>query len=177
MPLLLDISGFEALFEVNYQPLCATAYRIVQDKDIAEGIVQDVFYKLWERRDSLRISSTLKAHLFQSTIDHSVNYIKLYRNAIKSPSQIRREPGSGVGFIGRSPALKEGHLVEVAVKSLPEPSRLVFLLSRYEQLCYKQIAERLDISVKTVETQMIKAFRYLKDYLLPVFLFFSCIFF
>ncbi len=96
MPLLLDISGFEALFEVNYQPLCATAYRIVQDKDIAEDIVQDVFYKLWERRDSLRISSTLKAHLFQNTIDHSVNYIKLYKNAIKSSRQPRLEPDSGI---------------------------------------------------------------------------------
>jgi len=175
MPLLLDISGFEALFEVNYQPLCATAYRIVQDKDIAEDIVQDVFYKLWERRDSLRISSTLKAHLFQNTIDHSVNYIKLYKNAIKSSRQPRLEPASGIKSI-EPLALKEGHRVEVAVKSLPEPCRLVFLLSRYEQLSYKQIAERLDISVKTVENQMPKAFRYLKSYLLAVFIFLTGIF-
>lgn len=169
MSLLLDISGFEALFQVNYRPLCATAYRILQDRDLAEDIVQDIFHKLWENRDSLEINTSLKAYLFKSAINQSINYNKKYRNALSRELNFGLETGSDTNSTADSIDFKETSLrVDAAIKALPEACRAVFILSRYEQLSYKAIAEHLDISVKTVESQMTKALKHLRKWLLLI---------
>lgn len=178
MSLMLDISGFEALFQVNYQALCASSYRIVQDKDIAEDIVQDVFYRLWEKRDRLVITSSLKAYLFQSTINQSLNYIKKYKNALKREDLYGSETMDDVNDVEQAMALKEvNQRVEAAVKALPEACRMVFVLSRYDQLSYKEIASKLDISVKTVEGQMSKALKHLRSWLLTGIILLNLFFF
>jgi len=178
MSLMLDISGFEALFQVNYRLLCATSYRIVQDKDIAEDIVQDVFFKLWEKREVLIINTSLKAYLFQSTINQSLNYIRKYKNALKRESAYGEDTASHSNFVEQAMALKEiGSRIDTAMNALPEACRTVFVLSRYEQLSYKQIAVKLDISVKTVENHMVKALKHLRKWLLFFAVLFSAIFF
>mgnify|MGYP003574954400 CR=1 FL=1 len=178
MSLMLDISGFEALFQVNYQALCASSYRIVQDRDIAEDIVQDVFYRLWEKRDSLVITSSLKAYLFQSTINQSLNYIKKYKNALKREDLYGSETMDDINDVEQAMALKEvNQRVEAAVKALPEACRMVFVLSRYDQLSYKEIASKLDISVKTVEGQMSKALKHLRSWLLTGIILINLFFF
>lgn len=172
MSLLLDISGFEALFQVNYRPLCASAYRIVQNKDIAEDIVQDVFIKLWEKRNSLTISTSLKAYLFQSVINQSINYNKKHRNAQIRESLFIASIGLDTDTTTEQIDYKETSIrIDAAIKSLPQACRMVFVLSRYEHLSYKQIGEQLRISVKTVENQMTKALKLLRDRLLWMYLF------
>ncbi len=167
MSLLLDISGFEALFQVHYQPLCATAYRIVQDKAIAEGIVQNVFRKVWERRDLLKVAIPLKAYLTQTTINHSIYYTRKYGDSLKGDKQWGPEAEADIKFTAHLMALKEvGSQIDVAVKSLPDVCRMIFILSRYEQLSYNEIAACLNISVKVVENQMAKALEHLRKYLL-----------
>ena len=170
MSLLLDISGFEALFQVNYKALCYSAYRIVQDKDIAEDIVQDVFYKLWEKKDSLVIHTSLKAYLFQSTIHQSINYNRKYQNTLSRELQFGMQTGIDVNSTEQALDFKEASSrVEAAIRALPEGCRTVFLLSRYEHLSYKEIADTLNISVKTVENQMTKALKHLRNWLLLAF--------
>lgn len=167
MSLLLDISGFEALFQVNYQPLCVTAYRIVQDKDVAEDIVQDIFEKLWEKRESLTINSSLKAYLIQSAINQSLNYLKKNKNALSRESFYSSAADENANTTEQAIALKEvSRRADQAIRALPDACRTVFILSRYEQMSYKQIAEKLNISVKTVENQMTKALKHLRRYLL-----------
>lgn len=167
MALFLDISGFEALFHMHYAALCSTAWRIVLDKDIAEDIVQNVFYRLWKERDTLTINTSLKDHLSESTIRQSVNYIKRYKNTLR-----REEPsGAGTGHtVNSSERLMEieevGALVETVVKSLPDSCRIVFVLIRYEHLRYKKIAEHLDIPVRKVENYMMEAMKHFNRYLL-----------
>ena len=174
MSIMLVISGFEALFQVNYQPLCATSFRIIQDKDIAEDIVQDVFFKLWEKREVLTINTSLKAYLFQSTINQSLNYIRKYKNALKRESAYGEDIASHSNFVEMAMAQKDaGSKIDGAVNALPEASRTVFVLNRYEQLSYKQIAAKLDISVKTVENHMVKSLKHLRKWLL----FFAILFF
>lgn len=175
MSLLLDISSFEALFQVNYRPLCATSYRIVQDKDIAEDIIQDIFLKLWEKRETLTINTSLKAYLFQSAINQSINYNKKYQNALSRELHFGLETGSDANTTEETFEFKETSLrVNAALKALPEGCRTVFVLSRYEQLSYKEISNQLGISVKTVEAQMTKALKHLKRWLLMlVTLFFT----
>jgi len=170
MSLLLDISGFEALFQVNYRPLCATAYRIVQDRDVAEDIVQDVFFKLWEKKDTLIISTSLKAYLFQSVINQSINYNKKYQNSLSREIHFGIETGGDINTISQDMDYKETSIrVEAAIKALPEACRTVFVLSRYEHYSYKDIARHLDISVKTVENQMTKALKHLRRWILLLF--------
>lgn len=167
MSLLLDISGFEALFQVNYRALCATSYRIVQDRDAAEDIVQDIFFKLWEKKDILTINTSLKAYLFQSAINQSINYNKKYKNSLSREGIFNAELGSETDFTSQQMDFKETSIrVDAAIKALPEACRTIFVLSRYEQLSYKEIAKQLEISVKTVENQMTKALKHLRNWLL-----------
>jgi RNA polymerase sigma-70 factor, ECF subfamily len=169
MSLLLDITGFEALFQVNYQPLCTTSFRIVQDKDIAEDIVQDIFIKLWERRETLVIETSLKAYLIRSTINQSLNYLKKYRNTLEREFAFGAEIGAESNVTEDTVLFRElSKKAEQAISALPEGCRLVFVLSRHEQLSYREISARLNISVKTVENQMSRALRHLRRYLLPV---------
>ncbi|WP_207427771.1 RNA polymerase sigma-70 factor [Pedobacter sp. SYSU D00535] len=164
---MFDISSFEALFQVNYASLCATSYRIVQDRDIAEDIVQDVFVKLWEKKDEIKITTSLKAYLFQSTINQSLNYLKKYKNSLNRETAFGRETGVDINSTEQIMALKEvSRRVDEVVEALPDACRTVFILSRYEQLSYKAIAEKLNISVKTVENHMTKALKYLRKHLL-----------
>jgi RNA polymerase sigma-70 factor (ECF subfamily) len=172
MSLSFDISGFESLFQVNYQPLCAAAYRIVQDKDIAEDIVQDVFIKVWQKRESLDISISVKAYLFKSTINQSLNHIKKVSNMNEREAQYTSEYNDDVNSTEQIIALKETRQrIDAAIKALPQACRTVFILSRYEHLSYKEIASELDISIKTVENQMVKALKYLRKCLSLLFLF------
>lgn len=167
MPLLLDISGLEALFHANYPSLCITAYRLVGDKDMAEDIVQDVFYRMWSGREELQIKSTLKAYLTTQVILQSICYLKgsaipsdRFMPYYKEPSARKDDPCCHM-------ALKEvGQNMDVAIKSLPETCRLVFVLRRYESLSYKQIATVLAVPEHTLSHQMTYALDQLRRSLL-----------
>jgi RNA polymerase sigma-70 factor, ECF subfamily len=164
MSLLLDISGFEALFQVNYLQLVKTAYRITQDKDIAEDIVQDVFIKMWQNQDSKAITTSLKSYLFGCTINQSLNYIKKIRIVNAREELYSLE---SVNYGESEPELREmNRQTENALNLLPPACRTVFILSRYEQLSYKEIAHRLDLPFKMVEAQMVKALKHLRNCLL-----------
>ena len=164
MSLLLDISGFEALFQVNYLQLVKTAYRIIQDKDIAEDIVQDVFIKMWQNQDPKTITTSLKAYLFQNTIHQSLNYIKKIRNVNAKEELYSLElVNYGESELGIRDTNRQ---IENALNLLPPACRTIFILSRYEQLSYKEIAHSLDLPFKMVEAQMVKALKHLRNCLL-----------
>lgn len=164
MSLLLDISGFEALFEVNYLPLVKTAYRITQDKDIAEDIVQDVFIQMWNLKDPSEIAVPLKMYLFQRTIQQSLAYIKKIKK-VDANEELYTEDAPTGGELNR--ALKESNRqIENALNMLPPACRIIFILSRYEHLSYKEISQQLNIPFKTVESQMTTALKHLRKCML-----------
>ena len=176
MSLLLDISAFEALFQVNYQSLVKTAYRITQDKDIAEDIVQDVFIKTWQVKDAHEIETSLKAYLFRCTIHQSISYIRKIKK-VDAKEELYSSETINSGDINM--ALKEtNRQIENALNMLPPACRIIFILSRYEQLSYKEIAQELNIPFKTVESQMTIALKHLRRCLLLFsLLLISCFFF
>jgi len=166
---------FDEIFRTYYGELVVYCLRFVADQDMAEDIVQDMFVKLWLRHDDLNIQSSLQAYLYRATKNHALNHL----NQLKIQDKYKEY----IGFLTlngtESPLekLQESDLelkIKHAVLSLPEKRREVFELSRHEGLKNKQIAERLNISVKTVENQMTKALEqlrnFLKDYL-PVLFF------
>ncbi len=168
---------FDEIFRAYYGELISYCLRYVYEQDIAEDIVQDMFVKMWLRHADLQIQTSLKAYLYRATQNHALNHL----NQLKIQEKYRQFVGFSAINGSESPLdkLQETDLelkIKHAVLSLPEKRREVFELSRQEGLKNRQIAERLNISVKTVENQMTKALEqlrgFLKEYLPVIFFFF-----
>ena len=169
-------SAIEMLFKTYYGPLCQYAYSFLRDQDEAEEVVQNAFVNIWDRREELAIQTSVKSYLYRMVRNACLNVIKHQRVRMEHESHEKAlgEPvheGTGQELIASELERRIAH----AMKTLPEQCRLVFQLSRFEELKYAEIADQLNISVKTVENHMGKALRLmreqLKDYL-PVLLVF-----
>ena len=153
-----DIRAFEELFRKFYEDLCRWAYRYLRDEDSSEEIVQDLFYHLWRDRMDLRIEISVKSYLYKAVSNNCKMLLKKInrRSAIESELANRPEPFREEA----SEMLEAKEITEVVNKTLaelPERPALIFRMSRYEGMKYREIAEKLSISVKTVEANMGKA--------------------
>lgn len=172
-----DERAMESLFRESYQRLCNYANTILNDIDESEEVVQQVFVQLWEKREKMEISTSVQSYLFKSVRNTCLNKIKhakvrqIYAEEVTALAQ-QSEPATETTFHNELQSQ-----IQAAIESLPEQCRLVFKLSRFEELKYSEIAEELGISVKTVENHMGKALRImkekLKDYLVVWLLFVS----
>jgi RNA polymerase sigma-70 factor (ECF subfamily) len=161
-----DVTAFEMFFKSYYQPLCNYAYTFIQDKDEAEEIVQSAFLSVWEKRASIDIKTSLKSYLYTMVRNTSLNVIKhekIKQKYVGEALAVEERSHDGVAQAVISSEL-ETKIFE-AMDVLPEQCRLVFKLSRFEELKYAEIAEQLNISVKTVENHMGKALRIMRDQL------------
>lgn len=164
-----DETAFDALFKAYYPPLCRYACSLADgDMDEAEDIVQQVFVRLWEQRGTLDIAWSLRAYLYKTVHNRCLNRI---RDA-KTREQYKIHNAQQMEQQEAHTHTPEPELVERlqrALASLPEQCRRIFELSRFEELKYREIADQLGISIKTVETQMGKALRLMRvqmaDYL------------
>ena len=173
-------ADFEQLFKTHYSALCAYANHFLKDVDAAEEVVQEVMFKLWSNRSTIIISSSVKSYLFRAVRNGCLNVIKHLA--------IREEYHRGRGKEGdvaddAMDTLVVSELqqkIREAIDKLPLERRKVFIMSRYDGLTYQQIADKLSISVKTVENQMGKALKTLREelseYLPWVILFFFDVF-
>ncbi len=158
-----NTKAFEALFHKYYGNLCLYATKILDNDQAAEEVVQDFFVKFWEKKEQISIGTSIKNYLFKSVKNQCLNYIK--HNAIKEnyiaikKSGIQQNPDFEEHFI--EIGLEE--TIEESINSLPEKRREIFLLSREEGLKYREIAKKLNISIKTVETQMGLAIKHLRE--------------
>lgn len=157
---------FEQLFREYYPQLCNYARRYIADRYAAEDIVQDFFCKLWDKRGELLISTSFSSYLYKSVSNLCMNH---FRDA-ETERRVIEFPGDEIHDIGgaESQGLDSRELNEYfgrALMELPEKRREIFELSRFEGLKYHEIAEKLDISIKTVETQMTRSLEFLRKYL------------
>jgi RNA polymerase sigma-70 factor (ECF subfamily) len=158
-----NLKSFEALFRQYYQMLCSYALRFVKDPDTAEEIVQDLFYKLWEKRAELQINTSVKSYLYSAVHNRCLKFIEhrnvetKYRNYyLLHESEIDNEPGDSASI-----SELQG-VIENTLNALPERCSRIFRLNRFEGLKYHEIALKLSISVKTVEANMGKALKLLR---------------
>lgn len=168
-------AGFEKLFHAHYQNLCTYAFYYLKDQAAAEEEVQDIFFNLWKKRAQLEITGSIKSYLYSATRNRCFNFIKhleVRDNYKKHNAVIRKVQEQEMGS---SLEAKELQLrIEAAVDQLPEKRKEIFMMSRYEGLKYREIADQLNISVKTVEHQMVKALAFLREQLvdyLPLWLY------
>jgi RNA polymerase sigma-70 factor (family 1) len=174
----LDISQeFDAVFRMWYPVLCRYAISILASQAEAEDLVQQVFLKLWEKRNDLDINTSLKAYLYRMVHNACLNHMRSQKN--KSTESIEEYL---VPVESHTPerALTSAELdarIQNALQRLPKECRRIFELNRFETLKYREIAEQLQISIKTVESQMGKALRILRtelsDYIVSLFAYVS----
>lgn len=169
-------SALEMLFRTYYTSLCRYAYTFLRDKDEAEEVVQQTFLGVWDKRHGLTIQTSIKSYLYTMVRNSCLNFIKHER--VKQVHEVyaksQGEPLSNPPSDTLMAAELESKIYE-SMKALPEQCRIVFQLSRFEQLSYAEIADQLNISVKTVENQIGKALKIMRSQLkeyLPLFLIF-----
>ena len=136
---------------------------MLQDEAAAEEIVQNMFLKLWEKRDRVTVQTSVKAYLYKCVHNDSLNYIK--------HRKVRASYEDYANLTMKDKSSRPAKTIEIkelekqivhALNELPEQCRTIFQLSRFEELKYKEIAERMGLSIKTVEKQMGKALKLLR---------------
>ena len=134
------------------------------DMEIAKDIVHEVFVELWNKKEHIDFSSSLKSYLFTSVRNRSLNHLR--NQKIIHPEGMEfltKEPNKQSTPDEEIQAMETESAINNAIQSLPEKCREVFILSRYDNLKYFEIAKKLNISVKTVEAQMSKALQVLRE--------------
>ena len=158
-----NVKVFEALFKQWYEPLCRYACSIVHDQDEAEDIVQRIFCKLWDHRGKLEIHTSIKSYLYRMVHNACLNRIKQWQMQSEHSEMIAQNSSTTTNCVEQAMIHKElSDQIELAIAALPERCRQVFLLSRMQHLSYIKIAETLQISPNTVETQIVKALKILR---------------
>jgi RNA polymerase sigma-70 factor (ECF subfamily) len=165
-----DAKAFEVLFKQWYEPLCRYAYSLLQDQDEAEDIAQKIFCKLWDQHEKIEIHTSIKSYLYRMVHNECLNRIKQLQIQSEHKETIANNSAIADNYTEETLFHKElSRRIEVAIAALPDRCREVFLLSRMQHLSYVKIAETLQISPNTVETQIVKALKVLrmklKDYL------------
>ena len=170
----LDKRSFELLFRENFTALTGFARKYVKDLDTAKEITHDVFINLWEKRNEIDSGKPLHSYLFTSVRNRCLNYIRDQRKFDKT-EDIAENPGYSHLAENADPVemMELEERINLAIDSLPEKCREIFIMNRFRDLKYAEIAKELDISVKTVEAQMSRALKSLREKLaayLPLWL-------
>lgn len=161
-----DRQAFRALFRRYAEPLCTFAEQYTKSPEIAEELVQDLFLKIWKDRTRWSPTTSVKSYLYAAARNLALDYLKHERVVETWKQEALRNGRSSPRTPDESLRRKElGQDVREAVDELPERRKYVFKLSRQHGLTYREIATVLDISIKTVETHMRRAFRFLREQL------------
>lgn len=164
-----DEEAFESIFRTYYKSLCLFANKIVNDADIAEEIVQDIFYYLWDKREKTEFTTSVKSYLFRAVHNNSLKHIR-HQKIVKNYEGMVITAGESYSLQENYTEMGEiSHIIKLTLDQASERTREIFELNRNEGLRYQEIADKLNISVKTVEahmTSILKLFREnLGDYL------------
>jgi len=156
-----DIKEYERLFLKYYEPLCHFAFTFLKDMDLAEDVVQEFFYNFWKKRESFNIKISLNSYLYQSIRNNSLHYLghlsvrekyaETITNEFNEQTIYAEQDVSGLNELNKA--------IDKTLNQLPERCSRIFSMNRFEGKKYREIAEILSISVKTVEADMGKAIR------------------
>ncbi|MGQ8338762.1 RNA polymerase sigma factor [Sunxiuqinia sp. A32] len=159
--IISDYSSFNQIFNLYYSRLCAYVFEITQNANASEDIVQEVFIKLWNGRDKLIITESIFAYLLKASRNGAFNYLRGEASRKKTMEEFPQDTGSSI-----NDALEEQEFIDFVkqcIDELPERSKQVFLMSRFEGFKQKEIAEKLGTSIKTIKNQIWKSLQYLKS--------------
>lgn len=160
-----DEKALRSIFDRHYPLLIGDIYRILPDEDTCQDLAQEVIVELWRKRESIVIHSSLRAYLRKSAINRALNHLKTQRRTLLDDAEKFADLADNSSH---EIALRENQdnlekALHKAIDKLPERCRIVFSLSRFENRSHKEIAAELGISVKTIENQITKAMKLLRQ--------------
>lgn len=159
-----DRQAFEQLFQAYYSRLCVFSNSYVKSLDLSRDVVQEVYIKIWDNKENFHIRQSLKAYLYQAVRNQSLNFLQQKKQMERLEKRLIRQQE-----ISESSRTEEFNTEELSekvwrlVEQLPERRRTIFILYRKHGLSYAEIAEVLNIARKTVENQMGKSLKFLRD--------------
>lgn len=163
-----DLKNIEGLFNQHYEFLCNVANRLLNDRNAAKDIVQDVFLQLWRKRNELKIAHSTRGYLYRAVINGALKHLEKSKRTLHTTEDSSLHPDLMHSDVEEAIQYKELEKeYKKALDLLPPKCRTIFVLSRHEEMKYKEIAGHLGVSIKTVETQMSIALKRLKEYLDP----------
>ncbi len=154
--------AFKHLFEIYFTPLCRFMRLYLSEKEIIEELVLDIFVYIWENREKLQIHLSFKAYLFQAAKNKALNILRQEKRNVYLNEVDTDILDTDINSLEEEELFL---LIQEAVFALPEKCKEIFHLSRNENLSNQEIATRLNISIKTVEAQITKALKRIKDFL------------
>jgi RNA polymerase sigma-70 factor, ECF subfamily len=156
--------ALRAIFDQHYAALVGDAQRLIRDTDTCRDLAQEVFVELWRKREHIEVHSSLRAYLRRAVVNKALNHLKSSQKFLFTDADDLDSPEDS--FAATLAQENQDNLeaaLHAAVESLPEKCRIVFSLSRFEDMTHKEIADRLQISVKTIENQITKAMKILRE--------------
>lgn len=170
--------AFKALFHKEYSGLCRYAVSYLKDSYLAEDVVQETFIKIWEKKQEMIASPDLRFYLVTAVRNNCINVLRKQKAQPFALAEHTHEPEPEVQITPmqyKEMAEERNRKISQALELLPPKCREVFLLVKMQGMSYKQVAEIMDISQKTVENQMGKALKILREGVLLELLLFSAI--
>lgn len=159
-----DERAFSELYNLYWDKLFISAYNKLKNRELCEDILQEVFISLWNKRQTLIIKTTLKNYLYASVTYKVYDVFRkntdLLNNELLDKFDQRIQESNPETVLMHQELIAQ---IEIAIEALPEKSKVVFKLSREEQLTYIEIAKKLNISTKTVEAHISKSLRLLRN--------------
>ena len=155
-----DIKQFESLFRSSYASLVKYAKTLIKDHDTAEEIVQDLFFRIWQNKEKIKIESSLNGYLFRAVHNsclHHIEHLKVVERHEQEMTFVQNDESESPAEILQYKELQSK--IARTIEKLPERCGQIFCMNRFEGLKYAEIAEKLSVSLKTVEANMGKALK------------------
>lgn len=164
-----SIAIFEQTFKAHYKNLYIYACSIIKDETQAEETVQQVFYKLWQKKEQIQVQQSLKSYLYRAVHNECINTLRHEKVKAKHGIHVTGTTSETTHLHDNLAAKDLQKRIDAVLNELPEQCRTIFQLSRYEELNYREIADKLNISLSTVKNQVSRALHALRanltDYL------------
>ena len=158
-----DIKAFESLFHHYYPGMCLYAVSLLKNEDQSEEIVQDVFYNIWKNREEFNLHTSWRSYLYKAVFNNSMMQLRRSKKEVRADEEwLKTQADIQTGTDGELNYNELNELIVRTLDQLPERTRQIFKMNRFEGLKYKEIARELSISIKTVEANMGKALKALK---------------
>lgn len=154
-----DNQAYKYIYDHHYVLLCKVAYEFLKDDFLAESIVDDIIFHLWEKRETLEITTSLRSYLVQAVRNRCINYLNLEREKREVRFSVIDRQNEWIDSVFTSDDYPLARLLEDeleqeiknAIERLPDECRTVFKKSRFEEKRYEEIARELGISINTVK--------------------------
>jgi RNA polymerase sigma-70 factor, ECF subfamily len=160
-----SIDAFDLCFKRFYAPLVAFARSKINNRDIAEEIVQNVFAEMWEGRENIPLKTDIKKYLFTIVKNDCYDFARHHKVKQKYLDYLTNHQEQSFEFFDTLIDEDFQKLINDVYNSLPEKCREIFYMSRLEEMSYSAISEKLGVSIKTVENQIGKALKLVRQYL------------